>query len=350
MIGVSYYSKDLSHPADRRRYAYIPEGLGEHLSVERLSQYDAVLINISTNFPYFLHSYKKLDHSSRPKIIFDYCDITIFDRGHTRLLRSLRSMLSAGVLLKPFFDYEKELLRIADCAICGSKEQREYLLDYCSNVEIISDCFYNDFNNSPCLEDYYEFDGITIIWEGLASGNFSIFKMISKIEKRLKHSNVKYRFLFITDDTFSFFSNYFPISLLRLLNKLMTPGCFKIIKWSPAALMQVSKIERSIAIIPIPKFDKRMMFKPENKAALWYGLGVKVLCSSTPSYQRYASIVKEVTVCDDIDAFVDEISSTNHANKRNRILHLEDEHRLEYKALWSNIFRNLDLLPYCSES
>lgn len=339
MIGISYYSKDLTHPADRRRYAYIPRGLHENLSLDRLEEYDVVIVNISTNIPYFLHKFKALDGMLRPKIIFDYCDMTIFDRVHTRILRSVRSIINAGVIMNLICDYEKELLKIADCVICGSVEQRNFLLDYCEKVEIIPDCFYFDFNNVSLCCEHDAYDGITILWEGLASGNYKIFKMISKIEKKLKRKNIKYKFLFITDESFSFLSNFFPVHTFKFLCTLITPCHIKVIKWSPSNLLQAANIEKSVAIIPIPKVNKRMMFKPENKAALWHGLGVKVLCSPTPSYDRYAATVKGVTTCSDIDAFVDEICNIRHSDNRISLSHFNDYYLREHMELWRSIIR-----------
>ena len=335
-IGIDYYSADQSHPADRRRYQSINHHHLERLAYDRLSAFDVVIINISTNFAVFFREFDKVEDGCKPVLIFDYCDFTIYDSAIKQFLRDVSSKLKNGFLSKSPSSLLWRALREADHLICGSEAQKAILQDYNDNIAIISDCFYTDFGDmtSQVISNP---DKVNIVWEGLASGNQEIFSLIGEIDTLLARTDIDYEFIVITDLKFSYLSNIFPIQTSRILSQKITTQRYQLHQWSIENLFAYARTENSLSIIPIGKANRRMWMKPANKIGLLHGLGMKILASPTPAVCAFAADEPDVTLCHSADDFVAAIVAVASGNIiPSPITHNLETHNSQVKK-WSEL-------------
>lgn len=309
-LGIDFYSSDMTHPSVKRRYSLLGKYQVEKLIYDQLEMYDVVIINISTNYSLFYKEFFRVDTRKRPKIILDYCDLTILDPYYKIMLRDMFYRVKNKFKGLSHSKAQHFFLRNAHLLVCGSMEQKKMLQSYNKNIEAIPDYVFVKTRKKSVRSEFFEgTNSIKIIWEGFASANQKIFKMIGEIDQHLSKSDLQYEFIFITDLKHSIFSNFFATSTERTLKTIIKSGRFKIFAWDYNTLKRYSNY-LSIGLIPIPDSNKRMFFKPENKIILLRSLGYKVIASPIPSYKRIAKRDKNIFLAETIDHFVEQIKKS----------------------------------------
>ena len=178
------------------------------------------------------------------------------------------------------------MLSLSNIIICGSKEQQKVLLEYNTSVLVIPDFVVTE---SLFYKNNYELvdpASVSVLWEGLSGGlvriAIDLFKLLGSIDEEI-FINV------VTDPkTYLVGGRYIAIDTNKYLEKLAKRFGIKVRFWSWSKENLNSAIECSdFGIILIPKNDKTMQSKPENKLVLLSSFGLPVLVSSTPSYKSY---------------------------------------------------------------
>jgi glycosyltransferase involved in cell wall biosynthesis len=285
-IGYVANSADLQHPADRRRFAHFAKREEVHFEELNLNiEYDAVIITIAADFSKIL-SYK----TRFPKafIIFDYCDNLLSDSKIKTCIRPIYE----GIKWKSFKNIQNynalviQMLSNSSVIICGSKEQQTDLLKYNNNVVIIPDFVITE---SLFHKDMFELvhpGRVSVLWEGLSGGlariAVDLFKLLGSIDEKILVNVVTDSKTYLVGD------RYIATDTNKYLKKLARRFGIEVRFWSWSKENLNRAIELSdFGIILIPKHDKTMQSKPENKLVLLSSFGLPVLVSSTPSYKRY---------------------------------------------------------------
>ena len=144
-IGILPASRDLSHPADRRRIGAALNQLGCHYELAEFDKaYDVVFLTLSADLDLWA-AYRDRQESlgNSPKIIFDFCDNIIATSLIRDVLRGLLYFIS-GKTKHLKFRYSsliKEVIRTADIVIVGSEEQQHFLSNFTDRVVVIHDYF-----------------------------------------------------------------------------------------------------------------------------------------------------------------------------------------------------------------
>ena len=285
---IGYYanSDDLLHGADRRRFVHFANK--ENVLFEKFNfskKYDLVIISVAANFNKVLLYKKKFN---KVKFIFDYCDDLLSDPIIKKIIRPFYEVFKWKSLqnLKNYNNLVINLLSISDAIICGSIEQKKKLLRFNKSIFVIPDFVVIE---SFFKKDNFELidnEKVNILWEGLSGGCRKIAKDLFKIAASLDR---KVSLNFVTDPKmFLIGDRYLKIDTEKFLKKLSKKYGVEIKFWSWTKNNLNKAVECSdIGIIFIPKNDKTMQNKPENKLVLLSSFCLPVLVSNTPSYKRY---------------------------------------------------------------
>ena len=180
------FSKDMSHPADRRRfYGYTK---ARNIRINDKVDIDKNDVVVLTNGKYSdISIYDKI---SKPKfkIVYDLCDAYLFEKNSIqKLLRGVYNYITRknNHLYFAHTKLIKSICRKSDLIICASEMQKKEILKYCNNVHVISDIFGDEvYKTKNELKRGHVFN---IFWEG--QGNniiefddyYSIFNEITKV-------------------------------------------------------------------------------------------------------------------------------------------------------------------------
>ena len=285
-IGYVSNSADLKHPADRRRFVYFAHK--EEIHFEELNQnkeYDVVIITIAADFIKIL-SYKKQFPDTF--IIFDYCDDLLSDSKIKSLIRPIYQSIKWKSFLN-IRNYNKlviQMLSNADLIVCGSKEQQENLKQYNTEVKVIPDFVVTESVFNKNSFELVDSNKVNVLWEGLSGGlsriAVDLFTILGSIDEKIILNVVTDSKTYLVGD------RYIATDTNKYLQKLARKFGIEVRVWNWSKENLNSAIECSdFGIILIPKNDKTMQNKPENKLVLLSSFGLPVIVSSTPSYKRY---------------------------------------------------------------
>jgi hypothetical protein len=298
MIRVGYvpYLQDLSHPADRRRLAGWAEDKEINLNVSNPLESDVLVLSNAANFGYWIN------RSTQP-IYLDLVD-GYLGENPSFLKDFFRNLLRTfqGLSSLRWITYTRHLrYAIANSygVIVPSQEQKDLITNLNSNVFVIPD-------------DHFEFEKIQtnavkiqnsneeikyLFWEGYGY-TLKHFKIVaSQLDHFLYNSNFGLYLVTVSKfkrwggrignvNTRRFIDEIFPLSKDKI----------KIISWSLENLVHFSK-SAYLGIIPINSKDSFAYHKSENKLLSMWKLGLPVLFSKIPSYERVASITGQEVAC-----------------------------------------------------
>lgn len=290
-IGYAGYSADCRHPGDRRRFSAFAEQKG--LSYERAEtgrDYDLVLATHNGDIPGW--TARKRREGERLKFVFELVDSYFVGTGLARrFLKGFgRRALGTDSRLSP--DFMKTLIaacEAADAVICSTEEQRETIRRYNSNVFLSFDWFGGDLGASK--DDYSRPDKLRIVWEGQA---VTLENLLS-LREPLNALRDRIELHVVTDPVLlRYFGRFGATDSRSLLKGIDAPIVFH-----PWERETFSKLITScdLAVIPIDTAQAMMRGKPENKLVLLWQLGMPVLTSSTPAYERAMAAAGIDMVC-----------------------------------------------------
>ena len=291
MIRVGYvpYSKDLLHPADRRRLASWAIEKKIELNISSPLDGDFLVLSNAANFGYWLKRAKQ-------PVILDLVDgylgeqpsfLKDFTRNFARSLQGLSSL--------HWITYTRHLryaCKMSQTVIVASPEQRELVLKLNPNVYVILDN-HSEIDSAISTSVYKVAPKPKhfIFWEGFG---FTVkhFKFIAPdLDKFLEEFD--WGMYLVTVEKFPRWGGYIGKIHTRKLVKAWFPMSWKSIEIVPWSLenLAAKACMSSFAIIPISPSDKFANLKSENKLLSMWRLRLPTLTSSTPAYKRILSVI-----------------------------------------------------------
>jgi hypothetical protein len=328
-VGYVPYSKDLQHPADRRRLAAWAVSIQSKLNVENPLESDILVLTNAANFGLWLNK------ATQP-VILDLVDGYMGE--HPNFLmdfarNSLRSLQGTSDL--KWISYTRHLraaCQRSDAVIVASPEQREVILKYNTNVFVIPDDHSElSTNGGQRVNRFPEIPSTKgekyLFWEGFGY-TLKHFQLIAKeLDSFLARES--WRMYILTDPIFPRWGGFLgKVNTQSLIRKWFPKswGRIEVIPWSLENVERFSS-KSEVAIIPIDKKDKFASLKSENKLLSMWQLGLPVLFSNIPAYSRVANASGQFSFCIDDAQWAAAFDSL--LEPRN-LLALEDEGRRLY--------------------
>lgn len=277
------YSKNLTHPADRRRFK---------VWIDRFQ----IKVNFGTPGPDDLlvltgaASLRKWTQSHTGPTLIDLvdgylsCEETVIQDFSRNLIRwfygtsSFRSVLYTNEL--------KSAISSATAVVVSCPEQAERVSRYNKNVFHILDDHSELKVSHNKLSRNSSWQNPIILWEGLGFTLKHLFNLSVQIEKFLLEFDA--RLLVVTNQSYKAIGGRFGSRNVSKEIKDAFPLAHHkvdLVEWSVENLIECAA-KADLAIIPINQRDCFAMSKPENKLLSYWTLGLPVLCSPTPAYSR----------------------------------------------------------------
>ncbi|MBU3632889.1 hypothetical protein [Polynucleobacter sp. AP-Feld-500C-C5] len=288
-IGVVPNNDEFDHPADRRRYVHYLNKSGIIFEKANFNKdYDFLYVSISGNLALWAKYKERYRNSkNKPKIIFDLSDDLLKDTWLKNFLRSILYFFQ-GKNPSFFLSYKqiiKKMIEVSDQIICGSEEQKIDLNKLHQNVVVMRESVSQEIFFKKRSYKLVRKNEIHVFWEGLSHGNAECFNHLKQILQGL--SGGKVHLHVVTDPLYCKISSKLnctqTYSLLTDIFK-NTDIYFHLYDWNLVTFSAICSA-CDIAIIPIPN-DPVMMCKPENKLLLLWEIGIPVVTTKTPSYER----------------------------------------------------------------
>jgi hypothetical protein len=278
-IGYSPYSASLAEPGDRRRFPRYAAIKGLEFDVVKGVSHDYDLVILSSKAD--IVAWSSLPRGG-PKLVYELIDSQLAlpkDDLKWKLLGTAKALTRE--LVRPVFNYRSSIeamCRRADAIICGSPEQKVELETFNENVYDILD-FNEEIGGEP-KADYEMRNRPILVWEGLS---YSV-RHLRLLGPVLDELNTPLDVRIITDPFVPRIgAHYFRTPTDRVLSR--TFANFDLRPWEKQS-MPALMTECDIAVIPIDLSDPVARSKPENKLMLLWRLGMPVITSGTPAYQR----------------------------------------------------------------
>jgi len=291
-IGFVPMSKSLWHPFDLRNFLYYARKRGIKFEIaDPGKDYDFIVLSPRADVSVWNR------YTGKAKMIYlivdSYLAISPYDlkgalRGLAKFIggehKYLRLNYSAAL---------RQMCGRAHAVVCTTLEQKRDINAYCKNVHVIL-----DFQTQIVREvktNYAAGRRINLVWEGQAE-NVSGF---TQVRDALALLGKKYpvSLHLITDlERRKYMNIYRRVPVLDEIKRLFGDGCLAntasgagssvyLYQWN---LEMLSRIITGcdIAIIPLDAARPLMRGKPENKLVLFWRMGMPVVVSATPAYER----------------------------------------------------------------
>lgn len=290
-IGYAGYSADFRHVGDRRRFSAYAEQKG--ISYERADlarEYDLVLVTHNGDLPGW--TARKRSRGEALKFVFELVDSYFVDTGLARRhLKGVgRRLLGTDSRLSA--DFMRTLIvaaETADAVICSTEEQRETIRRYNPNVFLSFDWFGGDLGAAK--QDYSRGEKLRIVWEGQAV----TLENLRALRGPLNALRDRIELHIVTDPMLRrYFGRFGATDSRTVLSGIEAPMIFH--PWERETFSTLIT-SSDLAVIPIDRNHAMMRGKPENKLVLLWQLGMPVLTSSTPAYERTMAAAGIDMVC-----------------------------------------------------
>lgn len=311
LIGVIPASKNLNHPADRRRCIYCFKKKGfEYELADYEKCYDAVYITIKADLGLW-STYKKKWKSDRkpPKVIFDICDDLLSENQFVDALRSLYYYFSrrTSTFSLSYKRIVRDMIANSDVVVCGSAEQKSRLDPYHPNVHVIRDYFLDDIAVIKTCYELRRPTELNILWEGFSHGNIRCFEMLRDILTDVSGYDIHLHV--ITDPSYCRIGGSVNCSAtFTVLEKVFAGSLIKLhlYDWNDLTFSAIAA-SCDFALIPIPQDNQMMMKKPENKLLLLWSIGLPTIATNTGSYSRVMQAIGHHYVASSVSEWKEKI-------------------------------------------
>lgn len=279
--GYAPYTPDFSAPGDRRRFVFYARHRGVPFSCAAPGKpFDVICVSAAADI---------VAWSRHPpgggRIVYDLVDsyLALPRRSPKNYGRGTAKWL-ARQTSRPVLDWRRAveaMCRRADAVVCSTDEQREAILRFCDNVHVILDD-HAELAHPP--KDRFSIgERLNLVWEGLpytlgALGQLDVpLRAIAARRAMTVHV--------ITDLRFRRYATRFGRreTLKTLESILRVP--VKLYAWDLETMPAIATA-CDIAILPAAIEDPFSRGKPENRLLLFWRLGLPVIASATPAYER----------------------------------------------------------------
>jgi hypothetical protein len=280
-VGYVPFTSAFTAPGDRRRFVHWARHRGVSFEIARPERpYDVVVLTQAAD----LSVWRRLPRDGT-RLVYDITNayLKVPPTDPKGLLRGTAKFLTRqSRRFEPSFRRSMErMCRRADAVVCCSEEQRADILPLCANVHIILDA--HDLAVGMPKSDYAGHVPFRLVWEGLPE-NVVTFSEIAPVLQALAARHritlevvtrpTHYRWMgrFLKRDTRGVLAR--TVRIPTVLHP-----------WEESRLTSLCTAA-DLAVIPIPLRDALYAGKPENKLILLWRMGMPVVTSATPAYER----------------------------------------------------------------
>ena len=307
-IGYAGYSRDFSVPGDRRRlsaYAQIKNIPIEYAELGR--DYDVAYVTYSSDLPGWIA--RKRRYGGRMKLVFELIDAYFTETGLTRRLLkgSGRFVLGIDSRLSP--DLRRTLIgacEAADAVVCSTEEQQETIRRYNPNVFLSFDYFAGELG--PPKNNYARSGKLRIVWEGQST----TLPNVRAIRDPLNDLRENVELHVVTDPTiYRYFGRFGSYPAMEALEEIECDKHFH--RWDGKRFTR-DITACDVAIIPIEASNALWWGKPENKLVLLWQLGMPVLATATPVYNRVMAAAGVDLTCESASSWGEQLERVTNWN------------------------------------
>lgn len=346
-IGYGGYSADFRHPGDRRRFcAYAAQRRIAYERADPARAYDLIVITHNADIPAW--TARKRREGERLNFVFELADSYFVQTNPLRRLLkgTARRLLGTDSRLSP--DFLKTLIQAceaADAVICSTEEQRETIRRYNPNVHLSFDYFGDDLGTPK--QDYARGERLRLVWEGQAV----TLPNLTRLKSPLNDLRDRIELTVVTDP----YWRRWVISgqgtpALEKLREIECPIIFH--PWERGTFSD-HIVACDLAVIPIDPADPMARGKPENKLVLLWQLGMPVLTSATPAYDRTMAAAGIDMTCRDLNQWSSRLEAMTRATgeqlrdlgQRGRAFADRAYSMAEFQARFDAVFASLGLDP-----
>lgn len=277
-IGYVPYSTSLERPGDRRRFVAYAQA--RNLSFELAhpeERYDLVVlsevadISVWCDYPH-------------GKVVYDLIDsyLAIPRSNFKQWLRGA-VWYALGRHRRLRFDHWatiQDMCRRADAVVCTTEEQQGDIQRYCPNVHVVLDLHSSVVHKVK--EDYHCGEPFNLVWEGLPS-NITQLKQIRDVLRDINKRRPLVLNIVTDPDQPRLLGRFGRVQSLDLAREVF--DSIRLYPWDEATCSEFIR-NCDLAVIPIDLSDPFVTGKPENKLLLLWRMGMPVVTSATPAYQR----------------------------------------------------------------
>jgi glycosyltransferase involved in cell wall biosynthesis len=304
-IGYVPYTRDFSHPGDRRRFSYYAAKRGLTYEIaDPAREYDVVVLSEAADISVWRHF-----PVSRGRVVYDLIDsyLAIPDSDLRSRLRGPAKFLSRQTR-RLELNYRRGIIALcqrADAVTCTTVEQEAMIREYCPNTHVILD--FHAGAVRKVKSEYAAGDVFHLVWEGQA-GNVSTFSLI---RDALSIVAAKHRIALhlVTDLEYPLgLKHVGRLSTKALIRRTVDiPGVY-LYEWNEAMFAHICTA-CDLAVIPIPMDQAIYAGKPENKMLIFWRMGIPVVASATPAYRRAMAAAGHDLACTTTDDWVKVLSA-----------------------------------------
>jgi hypothetical protein len=299
-IGLYPLSRDLSHPADRRRIVSWARSRKHELIINESKNADLLFISEGSDF-------LKLSNLTGPPKIFDLIDGYLSPQDpKVDISRGISKSILRQHKTYPrsFSSMVRKTCRQVDMVVCSSPEQSETIFPYNSNVRIILD----NHSEFPLLNfKKKSLSPLSIFWEGTTHTLQGLEKLLKAIEIEDVRVNI------VTDpEHFRLMGKYRKEDVERRLSSTIDNYLYQFTRWTVDNVVSISN-SSNLAVLPVDTTDKLQLLKPENRLLIMFRLGLPCLTSALASYKRIEDILETKITCETYE----EWSTSIHAFREN---------------------------------
>jgi glycosyltransferase involved in cell wall biosynthesis len=339
-VGYAAYSRDLSQPADRRRFPYYARKRGLQFEIaEPGRDYDVVVVTPRSD----LRTWRRETHA---KLVFDIVDSYLdIPRWDPKALLRGPAKFAAGEAAHPLFSYRASLEAIiarADAVTCATPEQVERIAPLCANVHPILDFHSSLVRNVK--DDYAAASPFKLVWEGLGE-NARWFGLISEALARVDARHPLALHLITAPEYRQLAQRFWRRRTHRVVGRHFRD--VRIHAWREDTASRIAT-GCDLAIIPLPLDRPLERGKPESKLISFWRMGLPTVTSSTPAYRRVMEAANENLHCESSDDWVRALSkmieddgARERAGRRGREFAEQAYAEERLLAAWDRAFESL---------
>ena len=289
-LKICYFpqSKDINHPADRRRIYHWASKRGHQILVNDPTGADCIVFSGRADF----YMASKLE--GKP-LILDLVDGYLSTEGSfSDLARGYLKAVSGLYSGRPMA-YSKMIQQLfpqLSAVIVESAEQADLIQDPQLKIHKILD-FHDEF---PFLDFHFNPKG-DILWEGLPYTLDSLIEIDDSLGKLCREFSIELKV--ITDEEFALLLGKYlkKKTIAKLRNSMESSSSFiKFVPWSTQNVVCSAK-KSSMAVVPVKSNSALSTYKAENRLLILLRMGVPVLVGENLAHTRVGSYFEFDMIC-----------------------------------------------------
>jgi hypothetical protein len=294
-IGYIPNSRDLGHPADRRRIVYWAKNRGHEIILNLNQPHDVLVLSGRADFTHWS------EKSNRPPLILDLVDGYLgkehlwrdWIRGTGKVLAGHNSGAP-----RPYRKIVSEACQLAQAVVCETVEQRETILPFCTNTHTILD-FHEEFPMLTFNREVQTEHFPALMWEGLPFTAKGLLQLETSFLEITKAHPIGLEM--VTDLEYPLFlGKYFYQNTEKILNDIpeVLGKRFRLTEWNLPAVIDAAK-RSHMAVLPLDPYGTLNPLKAENRLLMMWRIGLPTLASPSLAYTRVMRDTQIDGICHD---------------------------------------------------